>query len=223
MSGGGSNFDGRWARRARRPARYLTRSARSRATLRNAIAKCNELRTELDDTRAQLEQYQAENDEKRRKTEALESQVRRLQSDLTRAYNDAQRGKRLSAERESSAAEKARLAVATRIMTVADDFSSALETAEEQGMESKWFDGFKAMAEKIDKSLLDAGFRRFESVGQDMDPARHEALATMPTSDDQAGKIVQVIEAGYEDTETSKVVRVAKVLVGRASDESETD
>ncbi len=223
MSGGGSIFDARWARRTRRPARPLTGAARSRAMLQNAIAKCNELRTELDDTRAQLAQFQAENDEKRHNTETLEAQVRRLQSDLVRAYDDAQRGKRLSAERESNAAEKARLAVAIRIMTVADDFSNALETAEEQGMESKWFDGFKSMAEKIDKSLLDAGLRRFESIGQDMDPSRHEALATMPTSDDQAGKVVQVIEAGYEDTETSKVVRVAKVLIGRASDESETD
>ena len=50
-----------------------------------------------------------------------------------------------------------------------------------------------------------------------MDPSRHEALATMPTSDEDAGKVIQVIEAGYEDAATSKVVRVAKVLVGRQS------
>ncbi|MXZ03028.1 MAG: nucleotide exchange factor GrpE, partial [Chloroflexi bacterium] len=105
----------------------------------------------------------------------------------------------------------------------ADDFSNALETAEDQNMDPKWFNGFKAMAEKIEKGLTDAGFRRFESIGHDMDPARHEALATMPTSDDQAGKVVQEIEAGYEDIETSRVVRVAKVLVGRRSDDSESN
>ena len=153
--------------------------------------------------------------------EGLESQIKRLQSDLVRAYDDVQRAKRVSAEREASAAEQARLIVAARIMTVADDFSNALETAEEQNMDPNWFDGFKAMAEKIEKGLTDAGFRRFESIGHDMDPVRHEALATMPTSDDQVGKVVQEIEAGYEDIETSRVVRVAKVLVGRRSDESE--
>lgn len=222
MSADRPDLDGRWARRARRPARAFLGTRRSRGVVRQLILECNELRTELHETRAQLVQHEAQRDETRRKTEGLESQIKRLQSDLVRAYNDAQRAKHASAQREANAADQARLAVATRIMTVADDFSNALETAEEQNIDPKWFDGFKAMAEKIEKGLTDAGFRRFESIGQDMDPARHEALATMPTSDDQVGKVVQEIESGYEDTETSRVVRVAKVLVGRSSDESET-
>ncbi len=218
MATGRSGLDGRWASR---PARALIGARRSRGAIRQLIIECNELRTELDETRAQLVQHEVERDETRRKTEGLESQIKRLQSDLVRAYDDAQRAKRVSAQREANVAEQARLAVATRIMTVADDFSNALEAAEEQNMDTRWLDGFKAMAEKIEKGLTDAGFRRFESIGKDMDPARHEALATMPTSDDQAGKVVQEIEAGYEDIETSRVVRVAKVLVGRRPDESE--
>ncbi len=221
MGVGGPNLDGPWVRRTRRPARTLIGNGRSRRAVRQLIVECNELRTELNQTRTELVQYETERDETRHKIEELESKVKRLQSDLVRSYDDTQRAKRSSAQREASVAEQARLAVATRIMTVADDFSNALETAEEQNMDPKWFDGFKAMAEKIEKGLTDAGFRRFESIGQDMDPARHEALATMPTSDDQVGKVVQVIEAGYENTETARVVRVAKVLVGRRLDESE--
>ena len=217
----GSDLDDRWVRRPRRSARAFIGAGRSRRAIRQLIIECNELRTELDQTRAQLVQNKAERDEIRRKTEMLEAQTKRLQSDLVRAYDDAQRAKRASAKREANAAEQARLAVAIRIMTVADDFSNALETAEERNMDPKWFDGFKAMAEKIEKGLTDAGFRRFESIGKDMDPQRHEALATMPTSDEQVGKVVQEIESGYEDTETSRVVRVAKVLVGRRSDESD--
>ena len=110
--------------------------------------------------------------------------------------------------------------VAKRIMTVADEFSTAIELAQEQNIDSQWFVGFKAMAEKIDKGLEEVGYRRFESLGEEMDPTRHEALATMPTSDDLVGKIVQVVEAGYEDTKTSKIVRVAKVLVGRPIDDA---
>ena len=221
MGADGSSLDRRWVRKARGPARALIGGGRSRRVVRQLIIEYNELRTELTEANAKLEQYEVELDETRRKTAELESQIKRLQSDLVRAYDDVQRAKRASAEREASAAEQARLVVATHIMTVADDFSNALETAEGQNMDPKWFDGFKAMAEKIDKGLTDAGFRRFESIGKDMDPARHEALATMPTSDDQVGKVIQEIEAGYEDIETSRVVRVAKVLVGRRSDDSE--
>lgn len=221
MGEDGSDLGERWLRRTRRPARALMGTRRSRRAIRKLTIECNEIRTDLNEARAKLKQYEEERDETRRKTEALESKIKRFQSDLVRAYDDAQRAKRSSAQREANVAEQARLTVANRIMTVADDFSNALETAEEQNMDLKWFNGFKAMAEKIEKGLNDTGFRRFESVGQDMDPARHEALATMPTSDDQVGKILQEIEAGYEDIETSRVVRVAKVLVGRESDEAE--
>ena len=216
------NFDRRWTRRAPRTARPFTGAGRSRRAIRQLMTECNELLTELTETRAQLVQYEVERDEIRRDNKELDSQIKRLQSDLVRAYHDAQRAKRSSTQREANAAEQARLTVATRIMTVADDFANALETAEEQNMDPKWFEGFRAMSEKIEKGLNDVGFRRFESIGQEMDPARHEALAMMPTSDDQVGKVVQVIEEGYEDTETSKVVRFAKVLVGQRLDESET-
>lgn len=222
MGGDGPDLDQRRIRRARRPARTLMGSGRSRRMIRQLIIECNEIRTELNAASTKLEQYESERDETRHKTEALQAQIKRLQSDLVRAYDDAQRAKRSSAEREANVAEQARLTVANRIMTVADDFSNALETAEEQNMDPKWFNGFKAMAEKIEKGLNDTGFRRFESIGQDMNPARHEALATMPTSDDQVNKVIQEIEAGYEDIETSRVVRIAKVLVGRRSDEAET-
>ena len=206
---------GRWGRRMWRPARSLARSGRSIRSQRRLIEQCNELHSQLDGACAQIEQYELERDENRKQYDALESMARRLQSDLRRAYDDAQRNKRILEERQNQAAERARIDAAKRIMTVADEFSTAIELAEEQEMDPKWFEGFKAMAEKIDKGMADTGYRRFESLGKEMDPTKHEALATMPTSDDLVGKVIQVIEAGYEETKTSKVVRVAKVLVGR--------
>ena len=125
MGAEGPNLDGRWVRRVRTPARALIGSGRSRTKVRQLIIECNELRTELDEARAQLVQIETERDENRHKSEGLESQIKRLQSDLVRAYDDAQRAKRSSAQRETNAAEQARIAVATRIMTVVDDFSNA--------------------------------------------------------------------------------------------------
>lgn len=211
---------GRRGPRTWRPGGTSPRVGRSNRTQRRYVEKCNELQSQLDASRAQNERYQIELDEKRNQYNSLESVTRRLQSDLRRTYDDAQRNKRMLEERQNQAAERARMDVAKRIMTVADEFSTAIELAQEQNIDSKWFVGFKAMAEKIDKGLEEVGYRRFESLGEDMDPTRHEALATMPTSDDLVGKVVQVVEAGYEDTKTSKIVRVAKVLVGRPTDKA---
>ena len=213
-------MDGRWGRRSWRPGRATSRARKSIRSQRHYVEQCNELHSQLNASRMQIEQYELELDENRKRYRALESDTRRLQSELRRTYDDAQRNKRMLQESQEKAAERARMDVAKRIMTVADEFSTAIELAQEQNIDSQWFVGFKAMAEKIDKGLEEAGYRRFESLGEEMDPTRHEALATMPTSDDLVGKIVQVVEAGYEDTKTTKIVRVAKVLVGRPNDDA---
>ena len=214
---GSQMYDG-WGPRSRKTARNALRNVRASKLQRRLNARCNELQSELDDARTELLQIKSERDEIRQTIVENELQLRHVRSELQRAHSDAQRSKRSAAQNEKQAAEKAKLEVAKRIMTVADDFSSAIEVAEDQNMDPQWFNGFKAMAEKIDNCLAAEGYRRFESLGEDMDPAKHEALATMPTPDEDVGKVIQVIEAGYEDAKTSNVVRVAKVLVGRASD-----
>ena len=212
-----------WVPRTRRASGLVSANVRLARSRRRLQQRCDELQSQLDDQNARIRHIEIERDELRNSKGEYENRLRRAQSDLLRAHGDAQRAKRLNADKEKRAIEKARIDVASRIMTVADDFASAIEVAEEQEMDPKWFDGFKAMAEKVDNCLNSVGYRRFESLGDEMDPSRHEALATMPTSDDMVGKIVQVIEAGYEDAETSEVVRVAKVLVGAASNETKSD
>lgn len=221
----GSGMRGGWGPRPRisGPGRVILRNARASRTQRRLKEKCNDLTTQLAIAQSQIEQIESKNDEKRRKIDEYETHLSRLQSEILRAHNDAQRNRQLATEKEHRAAERARIGMAERIMSVADDFANALEVAQEQKMDPKWFDGFKAMADKVENCLVSAGYQRFESLGEDMDPSRHEALATMPTSDDQDGKVIQVIEAGYEDTKTSQVVRVAKVLVGRSTGDASTD
>ena len=223
MAGIGSGNNRGWVPRTRRPVATLVRNARLAKSRRRLKERCDELESQLDEYRAQIRQIEVESDGIRRLNDDFETRLRRAQSDLLRAHSDAQRAKRLNADREKRAAEDAQIKAATRIMTLADDFTNAIEVADDQEMDPKWFDGFKAMAEKVDNCLMALGYRRFESVGEDMDPSRHEALATMPSSDESVGKVVQVIEAGYEDLETSKVVRVAKVLVGAPSQQTADD
>lgn len=205
-----------WGPLRRGPSRPVIRNVRSAKSLRRWEERCNELESQLTELSTEHEHIASKNDEYRNKIDEYETQLSRLQSEILRSHSDAQRNRKLAVEKEEQAAEKARVEVASRIMSVADDFANALEVAEEQEMDSKWFDGFKAMAEKVDSCLVTAGYRRFESLGEEMDPSRHEALATMPAPEDMDGKVIQVVESGYEDMKTSKVVRVAKVLVGRS-------
>jgi molecular chaperone GrpE len=48
------------------------------------------------------------------------------------------------------------------------------------------------------RSLLESeGVKRFESVGQTFDPARHEALAAIRDSDGEPGTVVDEAGCGY--------------------------
>ena len=196
----------------------ITRSSRQSRMLRILMKQRDDLQSSLDEAQSKLTQLSLEVDETRNESDEIKALALRLKSDLIRAQDDAKRNKRLSEEREEQAAERARLEVSQHVMRVSDEFAKALEFAKEQQLDAKWLEGFNSMYEKVNRGLEDIGYRRFESLGEDMDPTRHEALATMPTSDDQVGKVVEVVEAGYEDAKTSKVVRVAKVLVGKSGD-----
>jgi molecular chaperone GrpE (heat shock protein) len=51
-----------------------------------------------------------------------------------------------------------------------------------------------------------------ESKGQVFDPKHHEAITTVPASDEQpVGTVIEVIETGYMFKE--KLLRAAKVVV----------
>ncbi len=74
------------------------------------------------------------------------------------------------------------------------------------------YEGVKSTLSGLSKALESAGISAFESIGQPLDPARHEAIVRMPGNE---GEIVAEFEKGYRMGE--RVVRHAKVAVGDGS------
>ena len=70
--------------------------------------------------------------------------------------------------------------------------------------------GIKSTAEIFEKGLASLGVNKFESVGHDVDPARHDVMSQGPGP---AGKIIADFESGFTLGDTT-VVRHAKVVVG---------
>ena len=59
------------------------------------------------------------------------------------------------------------------------------------------------------KQMTGVGLVRMQSLGQTVDPLRHEVLSIAPGEE---GKVIEVFEEGYELH--GKVLRVAKVKAG---------
>lgn len=89
-----------------------------------------------------------------------------------------------------------------------DNLDRAMKIAE--GKEGDAFvDGVRAVQSGIMKYLENHRVQAFDSVGQEVDPDRHEVLSQMPGEE---GKIIQEFEKGYELD--GRVLRHAKVVVG---------
>lgn len=98
------------------------------------------------------------------------------------------------------------------IVPIIDDFERAIRSAED----SKDFDAFHdgvVLIERQFTSMLERkwGLKRFESIGEEFDPAKHEAVTTEEKPEHDASIVLEDYQKGY--LLHDKVLRSAKVKV----------
>jgi molecular chaperone GrpE len=113
---------------------------------------------------------------------------------------------------KQTAAEFSNKQLLLDIVTIIDDFERAIKSAEE----SKDFDAFHSgvlLIEKQFTSMLERkwGLKRFDSVGEEFDPQKHEAVATEESPDHETSIVLEDYQKGYHLHD--KVLRSAKVKV----------
>jgi len=118
--------------------------------------------------------------------------------------------KRMARDAERQRAEE-QARVAAQWLPVLDNLDRALEHAESDP--GAIVEGVRAVRDEAVALLARLGFPRRSDVGEPFDPARHEAVATVPDAGDRAGTVVQVVRPGYGDDE--RQLRPAAVVVAR--------
>lgn len=133
------------------------------------------------------------------------------------AYKDAE----IQNVRKRLMAEKAELiqysgmGLARRMLTVLGDVDRAIANLDEEDT-SAVAQGLRLLRNKMWHELAADGVVAIEAKEQSFDPAKMEAITTIPASDAfPAGKVVDVLEAGYMYKQ--RVLMAARVVV--ASDE----
>ena len=102
--------------------------------------------------------------------------------------------------------------LAKALLPILDDLHRTLETDGKTKARSI-LEGVELIMSKLDKTLVDQGIVAFDSVGQDFDPDRHEALVS-EDSDKGEDVILKEFEKGYMYHE--KIIRHAKVVVSNS-------
>lgn len=133
------------------------------------------------------------------------------------AYKDAEVQnvrKRLMAEK-ADLIQYSGMGLARRMLTVLGDVDRALDNLDKDDS-SAVAQGLRLLRNKMWHELSADGVTPIEAKGQSFDPAKMEAITTIPASDAFAtGHVVDVLEAGYMYKQ--RILLAARVVV--ASDE----
>ncbi|MDP2173736.1 MAG: nucleotide exchange factor GrpE [Candidatus Cloacimonadaceae bacterium] len=99
---------------------------------------------------------------------------------------------------------------ALEICEVLDNFERALLQLKEDQMEDTFVKGILMIEQQLRGALEKEGVKRIDALGREFDPARHDAIAHIP-SEYEENVVAAVIKNGY--TMHDKVIRPASVAV----------
>src|SRR6185312_14980188 len=124
---------------------------------------------------------------------------------------------RLRQRREMSKdIERSRREILADLLDVVDNLDRAIDAAGKASAPDALLQGVEMVRRQFLSKLDSLGVKRIEAEGASFDPARHEAVSTVPTAKaEDDGRVVGVVRQGY--TIGNDVLRPASVAVASAS------
>lgn len=147
----------------------------------------------------------ADKEKLERENAELKDQLLRQRADLDNTRKRLQRDK-------DEAVQFANKQLLNDVVAIIDDFERAIRSSE-GGQDFQGLHDGVSMIEKQFIGVLERkwGIKRFDALGEEFDPQRHEAVAAEPRADLAAQSILEVYQKGY--LLHDKVLRSAKVKV----------
>ena len=160
-----------------------------------------------------VENQDTENTENLTEGLSLEEQLVQQKDQYIRLYAEFENYKRRTQKEKLDFAQYANRNMMTSMLAILDDFERALKEISKSG-DSENLKGIELIYNKFKNTLIEKGLKSVEvKVGDDFNVDFHEAITQIPApSDELKGKIVDVVETGYQLHD--KVIRFAKVVIG---------
>jgi molecular chaperone GrpE len=149
----------------------------------------------------------------------LEGQLEELKSKALYAAAETQNvRRRLEAEKEQ-ASSYAAASFARDMLAIKDHLDRALAAVSDELRADKtaaqFLAGIEATSRELDAVFQRNGVKRITSVGEPLDPHRHQAMVEMP-SDKEPGTVVEEMQPGYMMKD--RLLRPALVAVAKKPD-----
>ncbi len=148
---------------------------------------------------------------------ALEAELASAKQDILYAHADTQNVRRRLEKELADARAYAATAFARDMLSIADNLSRALaaipaELREDEKGKSLVV-GLEATGRELESVFSRNGITKLESVGQPLDPNKHQAMMEVPSADAEPGTILVEMQAGYMIKD--RLLRPAMVSVAK--------
>ena len=148
----------------------------------------------------------------------LERQLEEANSKALYAAAEIQNVRRRLEQEKHQASAYATTQFAKDMLAIKDHLERALvavtEELRDDKVASQFLAGIEATARELEQVFVRHGISRIESVGEPLDPHRHQAMMEIPTGDAAPGTIVEEMQAGYMLKD--RLLRPALVGVAKA-------
>jgi molecular chaperone GrpE len=150
-----------------------------------------------------------------------ENELEKLQEDLQaqkdkylRLFAEFDNFRKRSAKERLDLMQTAGKEVIVSLLDVLDDCDRAEKQLQNSNDLNQIREGVQLVFNKLRTTLQNKGLQTMESLRQDFDPEKHEAITEIPApSHDLKGKIIDELTKGYYLND--KLIRFAKVVVGK--------
>ena len=148
---------------------------------------------------------------------ALEAELATAKQDILYAHADTQNVRRRLEKELADARAYAATAFARDMLSVADNLGRALAAIPADLREDEKFKGLVVGLEATGRELENVfgrnGITKLESVGQPLDPNKHQAMMEVPSDEAEPGTILLEMQAGYMIKD--RLLRPAMVSVAK--------
>lgn len=146
--------------------------------------------------------------------EEARAEAARLRDQLLRTAADFDNYKKRARREQQDGERRAREDMLRDLLPVFDNLGRAVQHAESASDVKSLADGISMVIRQFEDTLGKLGVERIKSVGEGFDPAVHEAIQQLETSEHAPGTVAAELQAGYRAGD--RVVRPALVVVAKA-------
>lgn len=164
---------------------------------------------------AEEKKEEKKNDKKKnkadKKNEAMQEKIDDLEDRVKRQMAEFENFRKRTEKEKAMMFETGAKSVIEKILPVVDNFERGLATIPSEEEESPFANGMKMIYKQMMDELDKIGVKSIEAVGQEFDPALHNAVMQTESEEYESGIVAQELLKGYTYHET--VVRHSMVAV----------